>query len=235
MPSYTGSDDYVVTPVPAVQGRVHGFEISPRPGGVAIDLIPDGKRRIGFDLGPVATYSGSRHSRIKDAVVRRAGKLDTDIEVGFTAGVTAHRLLNPYDSLTAGVDVTWDVTGPRGGTVVMPQVVYITPLSRAALVSFIVNAKHASGEYADYRFGVSPQQSLTSGLPEFQAHAGWTKVEATIVAGYDLNGDLLDGGFALFALGSYGRMVGDARATPYTSIRGSANQWILGAGVGYTF
>src|SRR3546814_2557437 len=48
-PSYDGSDDYVLSPFPIIQGRVHGVEITPRQGGVAIDVLPDRKdARIGF-------------------------------------------------------------------------------------------------------------------------------------------------------------------------------------------
>ena len=35
-PSYEGSDDYVFFPVAAIQGRVAGVEINPRPGGLAL-------------------------------------------------------------------------------------------------------------------------------------------------------------------------------------------------------
>jgi outer membrane scaffolding protein for murein synthesis (MipA/OmpV family) len=33
----------------------------------------------------------------------------------------------------------------------------------------------------------------------------------------------------------YSRLLGDAADTPYTAERGSANQFIAGLGVGYTF
>jgi outer membrane scaffolding protein for murein synthesis (MipA/OmpV family) len=39
----------------------------------------------------------------------------------------------------------------------------------------------------------------------------------------------------LFAVGGYTRLLGDAADSPMTSIRGSADQWLAGAGVGYTF
>ena len=42
-PSYDGSDDYVVSPIPIARGRIRGIEISPRQGGVALDLVPDAK------------------------------------------------------------------------------------------------------------------------------------------------------------------------------------------------
>jgi len=44
-----------------------------------------------------------------------------------------------------------------------------------------------------------------------------------------------NGGLALIALGGYSRMLGDAKRTPFTSIRGDADQWMGAVGVGYTF
>ena len=43
------------------------------------------------------------------------------------------------------------------------------------------------------------------------------------------------GGFAGFAIASYSRLLGEARRTPYTAIRGDADQWRIGLGLGYTF
>ena len=41
--------------------------------------------------------------------------------------------------------------------------------------------------------------------------------------------------FAVFVLGSYGKLLNDAKRNPYTAIRGDDDQWLLGAGLGYTF
>src|SRR5690606_9784015 len=99
-PSYNGSDDYVVTPVPVVQGNLKGIAITPRPGGAALDLLPDhDDARIGFSLGPVATLSRNRATQIEDPVVRSAGKLKEAIEIGASGGVTFYKLLHGYDSL----------------------------------------------------------------------------------------------------------------------------------------
>lgn len=46
--SYDGSDDYVVYPLPALAGSLGGIGISPRAGGVALDLLD------GMDQGRVS-------------------------------------------------------------------------------------------------------------------------------------------------------------------------------------
>lgn len=235
-PSYDGSDDYVFSPVPVIQGQFRGIDINPRPGGLALDFIPDRKdARIGFSLGPVGTVSFNRNRQIKDPVVRAAGKLDPAIELGVNAGVTAYRLLNDYDALTLSADVKWDVNGSYKGMTWSPSISYATPLSKAVLVTIAANAHHADGHYARYYYSVTPAQSATSGLPQYQAGAGWDSVSAGFLVGWDLSGDMRDGGIALFAGASYTRMLNDAKASPYTSIRGSADQWLGGAGIAYTF
>ena len=235
-PSYDGSDDYVVSPIPIARGRIRGIEISPRQGGVALDLVPDAKdARIGFSLGPVATVSRNRATRIEDPVVRAAGKLDTAVELGASGGVTAYRLLNPYDSLTLSADVKWDVAGAHKGMTWMPSISYVTPVSEAVLVTLVASARHVDDDYSRYYYSVTPAQSVASGLPEYQAEGGWDSVTAGLLVGWDLSGDLRDGGLALFSLASYSRMLNDARDTPHTALRGDADQWVAGGGVAYTF
>lgn len=237
-PSYEGSDDHVFSPVPLVQGRLGGVGINPRAGGLALDLIPDGDRpKVGLQFGPMVSYTGTRHRQIKDPVVRASGKLKESIDVGFNAGFTVYRLLSDYDSLSISADSRWNVNDAHQGTVITPGVTYTTPLSRGALVSIGFNLKHVDDDYADYYYSVSPDQSAATGgvLPVYQAEGGWVSYGVNALLGYDLDGDLTNGGLSLFALGNYSRLMGDAKRTPYTSLRGSANQWTIGGGVAYTF
>lgn len=235
-PSYDGSDDYVFSPVPVVQGTFRGIDINPRPAGVALDFIPDAKdSRVGFSLGPVATASFNRNRQIKDPVVKAAGKLDAAIELGVSGGISAYKVLNDYDSLTLSADVKWDVNGAYKGMTWSPTISYLTPLGKAVLAAVNVSAHHADGKYARYYYSVTPGQSAASGLPQYQAKAGWDSVSAGLLVGWDLSGDLRDGGFALFGVANYSRMLNDGKDTPYTSIRGRADQWLGGLGVAYTF
>jgi len=235
-PSYEGSDDYILFPAPIVQGRLLGVAITPRAGGVALDLIPDGDdAKVGFSLGPVATIRRDRASRIKDDVVESLGKLDTAVELGGNAGVTVYDLLTGYDSLTFSADARWDVAGAHKGMLWGPSISYFTPVSKGAAVNLAVTAEHMDDDFADYYFSVSPAGSVLSGLPAFSADSGWKSAGANLLVGVDFDGDLTNGGLAGFVTGGYTRMLGDARRTPLTAVRGSRNQWLVGAGLGYTF
>lgn len=236
LPSYRGSDDYVVSPVPLVRGRFKGIDINPRAAGVALDVIPDDRDSgIGFSFGPVATYSGNRANRIKDPVVRAAGKLKEAVEVGFTAGVTAYKLLNDYDALTLSADMKWDVNGAYSGMTFNPAISYATPLSTAMVAVVAVSARRVDNDFGRYYYSVTPGQSLSSGLPQYNAGSGWDSINTSMLMSYDLSGDVRNGGLAVFGVANYSRMLNDAKYTPFTSLRGDADQFIVGAGLAYTF
>ena len=236
--SYDGSDDYVFTPLPLVQGRLLGVSINPRAAGVALDFIPDRDGEVGFSLGVAGRLNRNRASQIEDRVVESYGELDTAVEVGPTVGVTIPGVLHQYDSLSLSVDALWDVAGANEGMTINPSITYFTPLSRGVAVSFALSARHVDDDYADYYYSVpvAPASvAVADRLPVFNADGGFDKVGANLLVGFDFDGDLTNGGLAGFALGGYSRMVGDAADTPFTTLRGSRDQWFIGAGLGYTF
>lgn len=234
-PSYDGSDDYVLSPAPLVQGKVAGVGISPRPAGLALDFIPDRGDGPNIAFGPSVRLRNDRADQIKDEVVKLAGKLDRAVEIGVASGISFPKVLNPYDSLSLNLDARWDVAGAHDGMVIEPGVTYFTPLSRGTAASLSIGAEFVDDNYADYYYSVSPQQSLDSGLPEFSAKGGLNSLGTNLLLAFDLDGDLQNGGLAIVAIGGYSRLVGDAKDTPYTSIRGSADQFFGALGIGYTF
>lgn len=235
-PSYDGSDDYVVSPIPVFMGSIGGIDITPRGGGLALDFVPDGDGPISFDAGIAAGLNLNRVRQIEDPVVESLGKLDTAVEVGPTVGVSYSGLLNPYDTISTSLDVQWDVAGAHDGRVINPSISYFTPLSRSMIAALSFNAEYADADYTDYYYSLSPAQSETSGLPAFDADGGgFTKAGATLFWGIDLDGDLANGGLGLIVVGNYSRMLGDAKRSPFTSIRGDADQWLGAVGIGYTF
>jgi outer membrane scaffolding protein for murein synthesis (MipA/OmpV family) len=236
VPSYQGSNDTTVVPAGGVLGNIHGIGINPRAAGVALDFVPDADdARIGFTLGPVIRYRSNRVHDINDPVVAKLGKLDAVFEGGVAVGVTVHRLLNRYDSLSVGSDFRWDISGKGSGLVIAPGATYFTPLSKAVVVGARVGAEFVDDRYAVYNYDVSAAGSVASGLPQYHAHGGLHNVNAGAFVGYDLSGNFLDGGLAVGAGAMWTKLHGSAAETPITSLRGSATQWVFGAGLAYTF
>ncbi|WP_209348450.1 MipA/OmpV family protein [Pontixanthobacter sp. CEM42] len=234
-PSYSGSDDYVFNPLPVVQGSVAGVDISPRPAGLALDFIPDTDDGPNITFGPAIRLRNDRADQIEDPVVIAAGELDRAVEVGAATGISFPKLLNPFDSLTLGADIRWDVAGAHGGMVIDPSITYSTPVNRGTFVSLSLGTEYASDDFADYYYSVSATQSAASGLPQFVADGGFTKVSATTLVAVDMDGNALNGGLNAVVIGGYSRLIDDAKNNPYTAIRGKADQFFVGVGLGYTF
>jgi len=240
VPSYGGSDDYVVFPLPLVAGRVGGVGVRPAAAGVTLDLLSPGlapapTQDVQFSLGPTFRFRNDRVNQIEDDVVEAAGELDTAIEVGAAGGVSFPGVLNQFDRVTIGAAVRHDILGAHEGLLVEPNISYFTPLSRAAIVTLSAGVQFVDDDFADYYYSVSPSQSAASGLPEFEAEGGLNSYSLNLIAGYDLDGNALNGGLSLFGIGSYSRLVNDGADTPYTAIRGDADQWVGGLGIAYTF
>lgn len=242
VPSYSGSDDYRFFPLPLIVGCVGGVGISPNGPGLSLDLLskapeagPPRAPKTSISFGPTFRVRNDRDGSIGDDVVALAGDLETAIEVGVQGGVSFPAMLHSMDSLTIGTQVRWDILGAHDGMLIEPSVGYFTPLSRGAAVQLSASASIVDDSFADYYYTVTPAQSAASGLAPFKADGGLNSVGVTGIFTIDLDGNALNGGFNIYTIAGYSRLVGDAADTPFTSVRGSADQFIGGIGLGYTF
>ena len=237
VPSYEGSDDYLITGNPVLRGSLGGINFELAGPTFSADVFPNpDDAAVNLMFGPTVRVNLDRTRRIKDPVVAALGEKDVAVEVGGFAGIAINGVTNPYDTLTARVDIITDVTGEHDGTLVTPSIGFSTPLS-TALFSFVtVEATHASDNYMDSFFSVTHAGTLASGLPTFDAGgAGWKNYAVTAGLTYDLSGDLRNGGLGLFVGGSYARLLNDAADSPIVSLRGGRDQWFASAGVTYAF
>jgi MipA family protein len=236
-PDYQGSDDYRVVPLPLITGSISGFDFGARGPGLYVDLIRDGDdgAKTSFVFGPNFRVRADRNGKIEDDIVRSLGKRDVAVELGINAEIARSGVLNRADKISFGIEVLQDVAGAHKGLLISPSVSYFSPLSNAAFVNLSISAQYADDKFNRYYFGIDTAGSAASGLPVFAAKGGIKNVGASLLGGYDLSGNALDGGWSLFGLANYNRLTGDAKKSPITSLRGSANQWFVGAGVGYTF
>ena len=233
-PNFEGSKQTVAIPAAAVAGRLFGIGISPRAAGIALNFVPSKPgAKVSFSLGPVIRYRSNRSGTIKDPVVASLGKLRGVLESGFNLGLTVRKVFNRHDQLSAGVDLRWDILGRGGGGVVAPSVSYLTPLSRAQVVGLLVSAEVGNKRFADYNYSVSPAGSAASGLPVYSARRGLKSVSAGIFTARDLDGNLLNGGFAVAVGAIYSRLKGSAAESPITQLRGKRSQWMVGGGLAY--
>ncbi|WP_271078624.1 MipA/OmpV family protein [Aurantiacibacter sp. MUD61] len=238
-PSYTGSDDYVLSVLPVALGNIGGVQITPRAAGLRVDFIENPSEGIGLDLGVSARLRNNRAEDIEDEVVIQYGELDRAVEVGPSVGISIPGVLIPVDTLSFSTDVMFDVAGAHEGTVISPSVSYTTPLSRGIIANLSFNAEWADESFQDYYFRVDPLNTLVpddDALPAYEPDgSGFTSVGVNLLMGFDLDGDATNGGFGVILLGGYSRLVGDAANTPFTTIRGSKDQFLAAIGLTYTF
>ncbi|MBV7266154.1 MipA/OmpV family protein [Erythrobacter ani] len=239
VPSYSGSDNYIVFPLPLIVGRVGGIGVSPNGPGFALDFLseaPSGAPpETSFSFGPAFRFRNDRDGDIEDPVVELTEDLETAIEVGAQGGVSFPGVFKRGDRVSLSTQVRWDILGAHNGMLIEPSVGYFTPIGRGMALQLSGNLSFVDDDFADYYYTVTPQQSADSGLPLFTADGGLNSVGALAILTVDLDGNVLNGGFNIYGIGGYSRLVGDAADTPFTSIQGSANQLIGGIGIGYTF
>ena len=236
MPSYEGSNDYVLTPAGAMRGKVHGFKFFTRGTQLYVDAIPDPSGPSwDLQLGPVVSLNLNRTSNLVDPRIIALGTRKLALEVGGYAGIRKTGVItSDHDFVSLRVAYVHDVSGVNNSYVITPSIDYGTPLSRKIYVGVSVSADYAGTGYARTYFDVDAAGSLASGLPEFTGRAGWRDVVVGVLGGYAVTGDLTHG-LGLFVLASYSRLQNDFAASPVTSIAGSPDQLIGAIGLGYTF
>ena len=230
---YVGSNDYRLIPAAAIRGKIGPVGITTRSTYVYADLIPR-SGDIDFELGPIVGVRTNRTGDVKDDMVDLLSERKTAWEVGAFAGVSFKGLTNPYDSLGFRVDLLKDIGNAHESMVISPNVDFSTPLSRWTYVSASAGADFVTNRFADYYYSISPADSLASGLPVFDADGGLKNWKLGLLVNQAITGDLT-GGFSVFGVVNYSRLVGDFKDSPIVSQRGSPNQWLLAAGLAYTW
>lgn len=236
LPDYEGSDDYRFIPIGAARGRVQGFNFFTAGTQLFVDAIPSpAGPSFDFQAGPVLAVNFNRTVRSDDTFVRRLGRHRLAFEVGGFVGIAKTGVItSAYDTLSARVSIVNDVSGVNRSYVITPSISYGTPLSRHAYVSISASADYAGGRYAQTYFGVTPAESLRSGLPVYYGDNGWKDITFGALVNHSLTGDLLHG-LSIFGTGSYSRLEGDFARSPLVRLRGDRNQFFGALGLAYTF
>lgn len=238
LPDYEGSNDFGTTPVPGIVGKVKGYSFLIAGNRAVLDLIANKPgEKWDIQAGPMLSinFTRSRINSIDDPRVRALGQLDRAVEVGGFVGIGKSGVItSEYDKLSFTVTYRRDVSGVHRSAVVTPTINYLTPLSRKTVVGAFISADHAGEGYTRTYFGITPAQSLASGLPVYTPGAGWKSVIFGGGAAVALTGDLLKG-LKLGGGGSYARLIGDVGNAPIVRIAGSRGQWIGVLGLAYTF
>ncbi|WP_294202072.1 MipA/OmpV family protein [uncultured Sphingomonas sp.] len=238
LPDYEGSKDYSFSPAPAALAYIDGHTITYIGNRVSVDLIGDkANRDWDIQAGPIGVVNLDRTapSRIDNKQVAALGKIGAAVELGGYVGIGKIGVVtSPYDRLSVSVSYRHDVTGVHDSGIWQPSVNYFTPLSTKAAVGLFATAERAGRGYARRYFSITPDQSAASGLPVYNARAGWKDWSVGGLATYSITGNLLKGWKVVGGV-TYGRMVNDFGDSPIVSQVGSRSQWLSALGLAYTF
>jgi MipA family protein len=118
-----------------------------------------------------------------------------------------------------GLRAATDIGGHNLGTVAQAYLNLLLPLTSKGYLTVGPGMTWSDSHYMRAFYGVSPEQSGLSGLPQFQARQGVSDIYGELVAGYELS--------SRWALGLdviYAHLQGDAARSPFTESR-SQTTW----------
>lgn len=211
-PAYEGAGDNRFTPWPSV--TLHYLWL---PG---LGEVKSSGRRDGLSFGPSFRVVRKRESADYTAL-RGLNDIDTAYEVGgkfaytfglFRAHVALRRGFGGHEGLVgeAGLDVTFNPT----------------PVTE---IAFGPRMSYANGEYMRTYLGVTPAESLASGLVAYDPSGGIKGVGAELNARYRFTPQ-----WSLLAALEYERLVGEAADSPIAKA-GDENQFTAKVGLSYRF
>jgi outer membrane scaffolding protein for murein synthesis (MipA/OmpV family) len=194
-PEYEGSENFTVSPIPVIV-FTYGEWLEIDPTGVTITAL----EHNGFALAGRVGYESGRDEDDGDRL-KGLGEIDFAATVGAKASYTWNSL-----ELYATIDQTIDGSESLIGTI---GAEYQAPVTERLILGAGVEAVIANDKHMESYFGVNAVQSGNSGLPEYQAEAGFKRVEVSASATYMLTENWLVRGEA-----SLGVLTGDAADSP---------------------
>lgn len=168
-PAYEGADKYRTLPLPAIDVKWGPFFVDLR-NGVGINIVDTDFLTVGTSL---MFMPGYRRQDAPQGIGKLSNGAGGRVFVSLKGG-----------GLVATIGATKGITGGTKGTLADASLSYpITLTPRLTLIPSIA-ATWADAKYNNRYFGVDPEQSFASGLPQFAPGSGVKDASAMISASY---------------------------------------------------
>lgn len=197
-PEYEGGDELEPSPIPLVDITWKDRLFLNTRQGLGAYAIRTDRFRLGTSLG----YSLGRDEDDADAL-EGLGDIDPAAQAHLFGSYS-------YGMVRLHADLSQDLGG-SDGLQVEPGATFMYPVSKSLTLSAGVSATWASDDYMQAYFGVTPAQSLRSGLDTYDAEAGFKRADLNIGATWSVN----ENWFTRANLG-FGYLLGDAADSPIT-------------------
>ncbi len=195
-PKYEGSDELELVPIPMISLNF-GDRVTVDPGGVSVDVLEFKGVKFalqgGYDLGGGRDEEDSAH-------LKGLGDIDAGGIVGGTLTYELGRV-----ELVASLDKTFGGSDGLQGTVGAN----VSHFYNGFLLSAGASATFADDNYMQTYFGVTAAQSVSSGLPQYEASAGLKRLDIEASVTYMATENWLIRGQA-----GVGFLSGDAKDSP---------------------
>lgn len=220
MPSYAGSDDYALRPIPLIdiRGANDPRRFQATRDGASIGLFESGKFRAGL-TGKVLFP----RDEDDDRNLHGLGDVEWAVEAGVFGEFWPVNWLRTRAEIRQGFGGHHGIVSDLSADVVMPVAPKLT-LSAGPRLSL------ATDKALNPYFGITPTQSINSGLPVYDAAGGVRSFGLGGLARYQLSER-----WATYSYIEYERLTGSAADSPLVALRGNANQIQIGAGLSYSF
>lgn len=228
LPDYVGSNDYTVGVAPfariALPNSERYFLLN------VTELYFNILDHPFLRFGPVLNYRFGRDDDVEDSRVKRMTEIDDTVEAGAFLGVNWKINGDRRHRIVADVEALFDVGDEYNGVIGTISARYWRPVGKMFDVVLGVGFQFADNDFTNTYFGVSATDSSLSGLPIYEADGGTYNFR--IFPGVVMH---LSPKWHLAAGLRYQRLVGDSEDSPVVKDAGSADQFIAGLGVAYSW
>jgi outer membrane protein len=213
-PAYEGSKDYAFSPMVVV--ALHYLRLP------SFGVVKDGSVKTeGLSIGPSFRYLSERVSA-DHAELRGLNDVDASFELGGKVSYT-FGMFRPWVAVRYGFGGHDGIVGETGVDLIM------RPMT-AVEVTLGPRASFANSEYMRAYFGVTPLESVRSGLAAYNPGSGIKSAGAEFGARYEFTPQ-----WAVLGTLTYERLIGDAADSPIVKRGGEENQLTAKIGISYKF
>ncbi len=224
LPQYDGADRYRVIPFPTFRWVAKGgYSIQTSGLGVEANISP----WRGFTFGPIVRYRFGRGDK-SNPIIQELTPVKAAIEGGGYASVAMP--INEAKGRFVALRSSYlhDMNGSYNGYLVQMGVNYIQLITQKVYLVIGPGTNYASQNFMDTFFGISPADSLTSGLPPYAAKAGFKDANMSAILNYQFAKK-----WSVAFFNAYARLVGSAGNSPVVKTAGSRNQFYTAVMVSY--
>lgn len=223
-PEFSGAKDNIVGLAPGLRYQLSGHRYLEWWGPVAdVNLIDSPS----WQAGPMLNYRFGR-SDVKDPVVNSMSDIDGTVEGGAFASYSYLNTDGIPWRLRVGISLMTDLGDRYDGLSSTAWGSFWMPLSHTVFVGVGGGASFGSASFMQTYYGITPADSLASGLPEYSPGGGVRNyfLWPAVIWQFDKN-------WAVGGMLFYQRLAGDAADSPIVTERGSEHQLTGGVGLGY--